>query len=237
MGTDVGAWFKRAWTCLAVLVLLAVWATPRCILRCDASLSSAPEPDGWRTWPLADAGAMRRGTCLRDPYGLGYVNAPTQWVRHDPEGAVFVVATSPGYEEAPKEHFVEALRRTSGQEMVFASGLAAACLGAIVFALATMIVGLGVARRRLRLGIALGTADHRAHTALAQDPPTYRASPVASVPPPSRTRLADGEDRAARALQSALVFVAAIFASTLVGGACVTFLDVFFHTMHSFGGG
>jgi hypothetical protein len=159
-------------------------------------------------------------------------------VRHDPAKDLFVIVAAPGTAGAPGPVFADAYRRGSRKRLAFAvynvnpasayvfgAEEEAACLAALALLLGVVIVGLVVARRRLRVGRDLATSERSAYAAVASDPPTYRRSPVAAVPPPSQPLLAEGVRRAKRALVVALVTVAALLVTFALAAGCLMILD------------
>ncbi len=216
MEEQVRAWFAWAWGALAVLSAVAVVAVPRCLVTCDATLVPVREPSAdWRAWPLADPEVARRRACPRasilgDALTTPPPSGPETWIRRDPTGDIFVVALVPRREEAPAERFASAFRRERGRRMSFSSPTTAACSLAIGLALAAMIAGLGVARRRIRAATRLANDVREAYAALAPDVPTYRGATVPGVTASSDAHLTEGARRATRALGTAFAAVATL---------------------------
>jgi hypothetical protein len=223
------AWFVGAWFCLAFLLAVAALAFPRCIVVCDAVLVSVAEPDGWRDWPLADPGTTCGGVCPGGDVpreGWDSVEGPVPpelWLRHDPSRGVFVVGGAPRTDEAPRERFMSAFQREPGRRLAFTSNRAAACSLLLGLSLAVLLVGMGAARRRLRVAERLVESLRGAHLALASDPATYRRAPTVKALEAGAhdARSADGARLAVGALRTSLLAVAGLFALFLVSAGGV----------------
>jgi hypothetical protein len=246
MREEVRGWFVAAWGLLVLLAVLSCWVVPRSLVRC-AMLTPASEPAGWREWPLADPSALS-GTCYRalgayqGVYGkdddtprtgdaVTLVTGPGdwfpgEWLRRDPAGDVYVIAGPPHSDEAPKEGFRVAVRRSPAGSLHFASLRGAVATAATGTLLGVMLVGLAVANLRLRTSRRLATVVRDAHLALAADPPTHRSVPFDAVPPPSPTLLSRGRDAANRALIAAFLVEGVVLVVVLLWAVDVAFKEI-----------
>jgi hypothetical protein len=209
-----------------------VWMTPRWIVACDATFAWIDtEPDGWREWPLATAeevDAVERGGCWGGRFSFDQAiplfkgrpsGAPSDnWMRRDPRGETFVGAGPPLGEEAPKERYLGALRRTPGLCWGFTSKWAPVSLAVLGLLMGAIATGIGVARGRLRKAARLARSVHHAYASVASDPPTYRRSPVAGDAGAAEACLSEGARSAKRALVRGLVVAAAILVISVAAG-------------------
>jgi hypothetical protein len=232
MRVEVRGWFLAAWLSIAALVAVGVWMTPRWIVACDATFAwIEPEPDGWREWPLAtseEVDAVERGGCWGGRFSFEQSTPMFQgrpsgaplddWVRRDPSGEIFVGAGPPLGEEAPKERYLGAFRRTPGLCWGFTSKWAPVSLAVLGLLMGAIATGIGVARRRLQKATRLARSVHDAYARVASDPPTYRRSPVGADAGSAEACLREGARSAKRALVWGLVVAAAILLISVAGG-------------------
>jgi hypothetical protein len=219
--------FAGPWAGVACLVALALWSVPRCIVAYDG-ISFVPEPAEWRAWPLEDANAMRRPWVVGDAaggHGDRFQVPNEDWVRHDPKGPVYVVASTSlsflGSDIAGEERFVVAFRRDGVRSFAFTSARGAAFVAALGLELVVMILGIAVARRRLTRAARLAASLESSYVSLAADPPTYRRPDVPGDPGAVEACLAEGASGANRALGMAFVTLSVIFGGFLAAAAYV----------------
>jgi len=236
MQGEVRGWFVAAWASVLLLVALAIGIAPSSIAVWDSTLTGVPEPEGWRTWPLADTATVQHGVCAGGRWFGGGSKAcvpeaaggTETWIRRAPDGRTFVVAGVATHDQAPEERFVWAFERTAGRRLSFTSRGAAACIATLAGGLALLALGLGVARRRLRRAAIAASAIWGAYSTLASASAAYRSPAATKAPASVQICLEEGARGAKRALGTAFVALVVVFGVFVVSVGYVV-LDAWFH--------